>query len=234
MDAFAIACFSFKVAANVSSFRSLCCTLFIIVSRPIFDIRDVSGVGYTEACRAHITSRSVCSSMFVNESTLSDNCYECLSSEQVWCVSTGCWGQHLDLELAVCCLQTCQSVNRDDWASFFWNPAFITGDRHWTVVSYEVLPKSSGNLTIKRLITLTPSFVYVMMMMMMSRGWDYVYELRPPTAYCSLQVIYERGESWWNDMDRVKILTFPSALWKFYQREYLGSKQEEWTKGMRI
>jgi hypothetical protein len=34
-------------------------------------------------------------------------------------------------------------------------------------------------------------------------GWDYVSELRPPTGpLFILQVIYEHGEPWWNDIDR--------------------------------
>jgi hypothetical protein len=39
----------------------------------------------------------------------------------------------------------------------------------------------------------------------MSMGWDYVSELRPPTALLFIpRVIQERGGSWWNDIDRGK------------------------------
>jgi hypothetical protein len=50
-------------------------------------------------------------------------------------------------------------------------------------------------------------------MMIMSMGWDYVSGLRPPTGLLLIpQVIYERGESWWNDIDRGKLLIRPPEL----------------------
>jgi hypothetical protein len=36
-------------------------------------------------------------------------------------------------------------------------------------------------------------------------GRDYVSELRPPTGLLFIpQVLYDYGEPWWNDIDRVK------------------------------
>jgi hypothetical protein len=40
----------------------------------------------------------------------------------------------------------------------------------------------------------------------MSMGWQYVSELQPPTALLFiLQVIYEYGQPWWNDIDRFRL-----------------------------
>jgi hypothetical protein len=51
------------------------------------------------------------------------------------------------------------------------------------------------------------------MMMIIPMGRDYVFELRPPTAYCaSSQVIYKHGELRWNDIDREKLLVHQSSL----------------------
>jgi hypothetical protein len=42
-------------------------------------------------------------------------------------------------------------------------------------------------------------------------GWDYFFELRPPTGLLViLQVIYEHGEPWWNNIDR--------GNWVFHQK----------------
>jgi hypothetical protein len=50
-------------------------------------------------------------------------------------------------------------------------------------------------------------------LMMMSMGWDYVIELRPPTGLLFIhQVIYEHGEPWWNKMGRGKLLIRPPEL----------------------
>jgi hypothetical protein len=45
-------------------------------------------------------------------------------------------------------------------------------------------------------------------------------------------VIYEHGEPWWND-DRKTLDSSARALWQPYQQSP-GSKQKEWSKGMRI
>jgi hypothetical protein len=48
----------------------------------------------------------------------------------------------------------------------------------------------------------------MMMTMIMSTGWDYVSELRPsPGLLLIPQMVYEHGEPWWNDIDK---LYFPS------------------------
>jgi hypothetical protein len=40
----------------------------------------------------------------------------------------------------------------------------------------------------------------------MSKGWDYVSELWPPTGLLFIpQVIHENGEPWWNDIDSGKL-----------------------------
>jgi hypothetical protein len=47
----------------------------------------------------------------------------------------------------------------------------------------------------------------MMMIMIMSMGWDYVSELRPPTGLLFIpQVIYACGEPWWNNVNRRKLL----------------------------
>jgi len=50
-------------------------------------------------------------------------------------------------------------------------------------------------------------------MMIMSMGWDYVSELRPPMDILFVpQVIYEHGEPWRNEVDRGKPLISPPEL----------------------
>jgi hypothetical protein len=52
-----------------------------------------------------------------------------------------------------------------------------------------------------------------MMVMIMSMGWDYVFELRPPTSLLFiLQEVNERGEPWQNDVDTRKHLIRPPEL----------------------
>jgi hypothetical protein len=51
------------------------------------------------------------------------------------------------------------------------------------------------------------------MMVLMSMGWDYVSELRPPTGLLFIhQVIHEHGEWWWNDVDRGKLKIRPTEF----------------------
>jgi hypothetical protein len=51
------------------------------------------------------------------------------------------------------------------------------------------------------------------MKIIMSMGFDYVSELRPPTGLLFIpQVIYEHGDPWWNKIDRGKLLIFPQEL----------------------
>jgi hypothetical protein len=47
----------------------------------------------------------------------------------------------------------------------------------------------------------------------MSMGWDYVSELLPPTDILFIpHVIYEKGEQWWNDIKRGKLLILPTEV----------------------
>jgi hypothetical protein len=72
--------------------------------------------------------------------------------------------------------------------------------------------------------------VVVVMMMMMSMGWDYVSELRPPTGLLFVpQVIYEYGEPRWNEIDRRKLQIHPPDLCGNHTHN-LVAKQEELTK----
>jgi hypothetical protein len=44
----------------------------------------------------------------------------------------------------------------------------------------------------------------------MSKGFDHISELRPPPGPLFIpQVIYEHEETWWNDIDRGKLLIRP-------------------------
>jgi hypothetical protein len=51
----------------------------------------------------------------------------------------------------------------------------------------------------------------------MLMGWDYVSELLPPMGLLFIsQVIYEYGEPWWNDSDRVKPKNLEKNLSHFH------------------
>jgi hypothetical protein len=70
----------------------------------------------------------------------------------------------------------------------------------------------------------------LMMIMIMSMG-ETVSELLPPTCLLFIpQEIYELGEPWGNDTDRVRHLIDPPGLWQSYQHIYLVAKQEELAK----
>jgi hypothetical protein len=50
----------------------------------------------------------------------------------------------------------------------------------------------------------------LLMVMIMSMGWDHVSELRPLMGLFFIpQVIYEHGEPWWNHIDRGKLIRPP-------------------------
>jgi hypothetical protein len=74
--------------------------------------------------------------------------------------------------------------------------------------------------------------------MIMSMGWNYVSELRPPTGLLFiLQMIYEHGEPWWNDdADRGKIQTRPPELSGNPTNRHLvasrRSRRNEWVFGV--
>jgi hypothetical protein len=43
--------------------------------------------------------------------------------------------------------------------------------------------------------------------MIMLMGRDYVFKMQPPMSLLFMpQIIYEHGEPWWNDINRVKLL----------------------------
>jgi hypothetical protein len=51
------------------------------------------------------------------------------------------------------------------------------------------------------------------LLMIMSMGWDFISELRPPTDLLFVpQAIHEHGEPWWNDIERGKLVIRPSEL----------------------
>jgi hypothetical protein len=55
--------------------------------------------------------------------------------------------------------------------------------------------------------------------------WDYVSEMRSPTGILFIpQVIYEHGESWWNNIIRRKLLFCPPELSKITPAEPSSSK----------
>jgi hypothetical protein len=48
------------------------------------------------------------------------------------------------------------------------------------------------------------------MITIMPMGCDYVSELRPPARLLFIrQMIYEHGETWWNDIDKGKLIRLP-------------------------
>jgi hypothetical protein len=62
--------------------------------------------------------------------------------------------------------------------------------------------------------------------LIMSIGWDYVSELRPPKGLLFIPyVMYEHGEPRWNDMDREKLLIRPA---KPYSSKSGGSGRSKW------
>jgi hypothetical protein len=69
-------------------------------------------------------------------------------------------------------------------------------------------------------------------MMVMPMWWDYVSELRPPTSLLFIsRVIHEYEETWWNDVDRGKLIR-PLELSGKPTNSHLVAKQEEPAKGM--
>jgi hypothetical protein len=55
----------------------------------------------------------------------------------------------------------------------------------------------------------------MMMMTIISMGWDYISELRPPSGLLFIpQVVYDYREPWWNDIDRVNANSFHRAHWQ--------------------
>jgi hypothetical protein len=74
------------------------------------------------------------------------------------------------------------------------------------------------------------------MMIMVSMGKDYVSELQPPTWLLFIpQLIHAHGERWRNDdVDRGNSWLGHQSFLAILPAGSSGSKQEEWTKGMRI
>jgi hypothetical protein len=69
-------------------------------------------------------------------------------------------------------------------------------------------------------------------MLIMSIGRDYISELQPPTGLLFIpQVIYEHGETWWNDIDRGKILIRQPEFSGSPTSSHLVANQEELGKG---
>jgi hypothetical protein len=53
----------------------------------------------------------------------------------------------------------------------------------------------------------------MMMIIIMSMGLHYVLELSPPTGLLFIpQMLCEHAGTWWNDVDRGKLLILPSEL----------------------
>jgi hypothetical protein len=79
------------------------------------------------------------------------------------------------------------------------------------------IPRTPSSL--RFLISRTPfpklchTFWLSMMIIILSMGWDYVSEQRPPTSLLFIpQVIYEHWEPWRNDIHRVELLIRPPEL----------------------
>jgi hypothetical protein len=67
--------------------------------------------------------------------------------------------------------------------------------------------------------------------MIMSMGWDYVSELRPPTGLLFIpHVTYERGQPWWNDIDSGRLLIRPLEFPDNPTSSYPVAKQEKLEK----
>jgi hypothetical protein len=71
----------------------------------------------------------------------------------------------------------------------------------------------------------------LMMMIIMSMGWEYVSEMQPPT---SPQVTHGHGGPWWNDIDRGKFAIRPPELYYNHIFSHLVAKQEEIVMGMNM
>jgi hypothetical protein len=69
--------------------------------------------------------------------------------------------------------------------------------------------------------------------MIMSMGWDYVCELRPPTGLLFVPQIHENVQPWWND-DREKHLIHAPELSGNPTSSHLVAKQEELVKEMNL
>jgi hypothetical protein len=68
------------------------------------------------------------------------------------------------------------------------------------------------------------------MIMILSMGWDYVSKLRLQTGLFFIsQLIQEQGETWWNDIDRGKLIR-PPDLWQSYQHRRPVANQEKMPK----
>jgi hypothetical protein len=68
----------------------------------------------------------------------------------------------------------------------------------------------------------------------MSTGWDYVSELRPPTGLLFISPddsLYEHGEPWWDDIDRGNSWFVHQSPWQSYQQSHIVAKQEELGEG---
>jgi hypothetical protein len=73
------------------------------------------------------------------------------------------------------------------------------------------------------------------MAIIMSMGWDYVSELRPPMAMACCSPPFrciEHGDSWWNNIYRGKLLIRPPELSDTPTSSQLVVKQEELAKEM--
>jgi hypothetical protein len=66
--------------------------------------------------------------------------------------------------------------------------------------------------------------------MIVSMGWVYVCELRPPACLFFIPQVYEYGELWWNNIDRLKLLIRPPELCQSYQHLGAGRMKgrKEW------
>jgi hypothetical protein len=66
------------------------------------------------------------------------------------------------------------------------------------------------------------------LMMIMSKGWDYVSELRLPTGLMFIpQIIYLYGETRWNGIDRGKHLIRPPELSRNPTSSHLEANQKK-------
>jgi len=74
-------------------------------------------------------------------------------------------------------------------------------------------------------------FLWLIDWLIMSMGWDCVSELRPPMGLLFIpQVIYERGEPWWNNISRENLI-HPPKLSCNSTSSHLVANQEELSEG---
>jgi hypothetical protein len=124
-----------------------------------------------------------------------------------------------------------QNNNNAEGYSFEYNnilKVFFTSYHEWWHQQVSLLIKTvqrTADLHHSYLKWITHTRKGTVSRMIMSMGWDYVSELRPPTVHP--QVKYEHGEPWWNDIDRGKLIHPPELSLAILPAEPPSSKSGE-------